>query len=215
MAVQLDYGTDPGTPMTQDWPTFLEAGSKVDGVIEAFNDYRPTRSYISSKSGLQFICAEVQFVVLDNGFMDGYHIKGSIQIPADGEKVLVDSAKSMDRLRRDWYPLGIDLAKFPTPVNEDELIQMFNGEGPWAENGPLFGKTLIQVTCGEPNTYINKKTLKEMGPFTTIRRFSSPAPETVELLKERLEKYHLDKAEAEKKANAAPNGGMADDDYPF
>lgn len=212
MAEKINF--DDGEPSGfGDWPSYLEKGTEVHGVITGFNDYRAVEVY-ESNSGVAYLKANLVFKVIDHDGLNGYHIRDSIQIPTDGERFL-GTQQVRDILFHKLAPFGIKLTEVPIPTTEVDMMNMVNGKEEWEETGGMIGKP-ITLICGKlSKPYTNKKG-EEKGPFTTYGYFRTVNENVMTLLKPDFDAWIAD-YEAEKSvADKASSGGMdEDEDLPF
>lgn len=195
-----------------DWPKFLDKGTKVHGCLWSISDLAPFK-YFQTKAGHTMLALNVAFRVVEHGKLNKYTIRDSIMINANGTELTVKSKESNDKLRKKFFPFGIDLALFPCPVSGEEFLQMFYGKGPWEASGGLRGK-MVQLTCGDVREPYTNQSGEQKGPFTKFGWFNPMDTNVRALLQPEIEEA-LDKmAEEDSKLAKATSGGLPDD-MPF
>jgi hypothetical protein len=212
MSELLDFEGAEEPSFGGDFPKYLEKGTKVHGCLWSISDLQAFK-YFQAKSDIAMLALNVAFRVVEHGKLNGYTIRDSIIIPADGTSLTVKSRESNDKLRKKFFPFGIDLAQFPCPVSGEEMIQMFNGKGPWAPTGGLRGK-MVQLTCGDMRpVYLNQAGEKK-GPYTKFGWFNPMDTNVRALLQPEINAALAKMADEDAKIAAATSGGLPDD-MPF
>jgi len=205
MAKTLNYGENPSAPVILDYPDALPKGSRVECVLHGFDRFRPFSNITTKSNNRKMNIVTFQARVIDHGSLNGFTIKVPVFLP-EFDKF----EKDKEEVRSKLYPFGVDTAYMPVPENEDEIVQMFNGKGPWAEFGEVWGRQLFVVTAGDPREFKTSKGIP--GRETTVKSVTMVDPNVAELLKEFLEAYRTKRKNEEAKAAAE---AKEEDDCPF